>query len=68
MIALIARGEFTLAHIGFDQREKEAMAQGQGKMDKRLKRKVEICLTYHEFMSKYLRIAVDSLSVKGLEL
>ena len=47
MIALIARGEFTLAHIGFDQREKEAMAQGQGKMDKRLKRKVEICLTYH---------------------
>lgn len=55
-----------MAHIGFDQREKEAI--GSGKVGGKLERKIDIGLTYYEFMSKYLRIAVDSLSVKGLEL
>lgn len=37
-------------------------------MNKKLSRKVEIALTYHQFLGKLLRNAVDSLNVKGLQL
>lgn len=30
--------------------------------------KIQIALTYHEFLGKLLKIAVDSLNLQGLEL
>ena len=52
LIALIRRGEFLLAHIGFDQHERDKIQKK--KLDKQLENRIEIALTYFEFLRKLL--------------
>lgn len=65
LISLIKRGEFLLAHIGFDQNQKEKIKNKE--IDKKLNFKIEVAIMYKEFVYKLLDLAFKALNVKGLE-
>jgi hypothetical protein len=44
LIALIRRGEFLLAHIGFDDKEKDKIRDRD--FDKKLTSKIEVAIMY----------------------
>ena len=65
LIGLIRRGEFLLAHIGFDQSERENIKKNS--INKVLEQRLEIAVTYFELLAKLLELGLNSLNVKGVE-
>lgn len=53
LIALLKRGEFKLEFMGFDKKQKEAIALGE--IDSELKMKVEVGIKYTELLNSLLK-------------
>jgi hypothetical protein len=65
LLSLLKRSEFSLSHMGFQERQKRAI---EGRTtDRALLEKLRIAGIYRLFLHRLLALALDSLNHKGSE-